>query len=637
MRQPSLHRASVVLCAPLQCWADPDGQVAPSLINGVYVADTRVVSALTYTCAGHEVEFLSCEELGGAQATYRFVIRTPEWGADPALLLTLVRTLSPTGLRDRLVLTNSAPEPISLRLDLALVADATAMVDIRQGLPGGRPILDAAGWSWREGTGARLDPGRAEVSMTDGRFSLQWEMNVPARGQVQEEWHLETRDPETPFGPASVTLTAPSAGDDALGHLLGTAWADMNALLMADRDAPGDAFLAAGAPWYFTLFGRDSLIAARMLLPYHPDLAYGTLRSLARRQGVIAEASSAQQPGKIPHEVRREALILSESHRGEAPTIALPPVYYGTIDATCLWIMLVGDLFDAGHAIDEFTPGLEAALRWLADDADADGDGFVEYRDQAGTGLVNQGWKDSSDSMRFRDGSQAQAPIALAEVQGYAYAAAQAAARILEHRGDTARSEQWRSWAGALAQRFRERFWVRDDLGPYPALALDKDKRPVDGCASNMGHLLGTGMLNSQEARHVVERLLHPRMFTGYGIRTLSSDNPGYAPLGYHVGSVWAHDTALCADGMRREGFVTQAAAVASGLLRAAEGFRYRLPELFGGQPAPGHAVHGESGVWPPVPYPAACRPQAWSAASAAIVWGLVSTARTPHPQSSSS
>lgn len=330
---------------------------------------------------------------------------------------------------------------------------------------------------------------------------------------------------------------------------------------------------------------------------------------------------TAEQPGKILHEVRRAPLVLHEAHTdGPETVVTIPPEYFGTIDATCLWIMLLGDLADAGHDVSEFDAALDAALEWLAEHADADGDGLLEYRDESGSGLANQGWKDSGDSIRFADGSQADAPIALAEVQGYAHAAALVGSRALAARGDEAGARRWRTWASDLAARFRARFWVSDAVGRYPALALDAAKRPVDGCASNMGHLLGTGILDADEAATVVARLTGPDMFSGYGIRTMSTTNAAYWPLSYHVGSVWTHDTAWCIDGMRREGHLDAARTVASGLLRAAAGFDDRLPELFGGHPAPGHTGGGEPVCWPPHPYPASCRPQAWAAASAAVI-----------------
>ncbi|WP_253904169.1 hypothetical protein [Arthrobacter sp. Br18] len=382
---------------------------------------------------------------------------------------------------------------------------------------------------------------------------------------------------------------------------------DLNGLRMAPAGTPSDTFLAAGAPWFFTMFGRDSLIAARMLLPLGTELAGSTLRALAARQGTTTDSSTAEQPGKILHEVRRATLQFEEGGNG----IALPPVYFGTIDATPLWISLLHDAWKSGlpeSEVEALLDALEAALVWLRDHGDSDGDGFLEYLDTSGHGLANQGWKDSGDSIRWHDGSLAEGPIALAEVQGYAYEAALGGAALLEAFGRDG-AENWRAYAANLSERFRASFWCADDQGAYPAIALDAQKRPVDGVASNMGHLLGTGILNEDEEATVVRRLMDDTMFSGYGIRTVSTTNGGFWPTRYHAGSVWSHDTGIIIHGMMRSGFHTEARALATGLLDAAEGFDWRLPELFSG--------HSSKEVFPPVPYPASCRPQAWAAASA--------------------
>lgn len=615
MDQPYLHDASVVLAAPVQCWADRTGQAPGGGIQGAYVGDARVVSSLTWAVAGRTLEHVATHEPGGAVAWYRFVVRTPEFGTDPAVTLTVRRSVDAAGLADTLTLASAAEVPVPLELRVEVVPDASPMEAVKQGVAGGRsPEVDGLGWSWRDAdTSATVLPGEASASTDEGRITLAWPLVVPARGRVSVTWRLDAADGATPFGATSrAALVAPAVADAALKRLVTKSWADLNGLMMAPREHADEAFLAAGAPWFFTLFGRDSLISARLLVGLHPDLARTTLRTLARRQGVTVDVLSAEQPGKILHEVRRAPLTLRETHFGSPETVlAIPAVYFGTIDATLLWVMLLGDLFDAGQDIAEFSAALDAALGWLRDHADADGDGFVEYRDESGSGLVNQGWKDSGDSVRFADGSQADAPIALAEVQGYAHAAALVGARILAARGDAAGARWWRTWAGELAERFRATFWVSDAVGRYPALALDGAKRPVDGCASNMGHLLGTGLLSAEEAREVVARLVSGGLFSGYGIRTMSTTNAGYWPLSYHVGSVWTHDTAICVDGMLREGFDSEARLVAQGLLRAASGFDDRLPELFSGWPA--------DEAWPPAPYPASCRPQAWAAASAAV------------------
>jgi glycogen debranching enzyme len=396
------------------------------------------------------------------------------------------------------------------------------------------------------------------------------------------------------------------AADRRLERLLTRSLDDLESLRLTESGDMGDTFIGAGAPWFLTLFGRDSIWAARMMLPLGTGLAGSTLRVLARRQGRRLDAHTGEAPGKIMHELRR-----SDAEPGAG---RLPAAYYGTIDATPLWISLLHDAWRWGlpyAEVEALLPALDAALGWLDNHADADGDGFIEYIDLDGLGLANQGWKDSGDSIRFTDGHIAQAPIALAEVQGYAYAAARQGADLLDAFGRPG-GERWRDYAGAMAARFRDRFWVDGPDGPYPALALDGDKRPVNAVTSNIGHLLSTGLLSAQEQVLVARRLASPEMSGGYGLRTMSTADAGFQPLSYHCGSIWPHDTAIVAAGLAETGFAAEAATLIDGLLTAAEAFDYRLPEVYGGD--------SRSALARPVPYPAACHPQAWSAAAAVSV-----------------
>lgn len=612
MNQPYLHDRSVIIAAPVQCLADPDGAVTARGANGLYMADERILGLLVHEVQGRSLDHISTSEPGGGRAAYRFVVRTPELGIDPAVTLEVDRAVDGEALREALTLRSASPRVERFTLVARLAPDATAMEIIKSGGSGSPLPASGRAWSWRDGATATIEPGSAEIRHRADAIELVWAVDVAPRGSVTVEWSLRLEVEDLPFvEPAARGLVAPRSSDERVQRLLDVAFHDLNGLLLAAADEPSHVFLAAGSPWFFTLFGRDSLISARLLGAVAPELARSTLATLAARQGEVADHLTAEQPGKILHEVRRTALWLPDH------SLTIPPEYYGTIDATCLWILLLGDLDDQGHDVADLLPALDRALDWLRDHGDADGDGFLEYEDVSGTGLANQGWKDSGDSIRFADGSQADAPIALCEVQGYAHGAAVVGARLLRAQGRDAEADFWDGWAAELRARFRATFWVSDEGGRYPALALDAAKRPVDGWSSNIGHLLGTGLVDADESRLIVERLLRPEMFSGYGIRTLSTTNGGYWPLGYHVGTVWTHDTALCIDGLLREGFVDEARTVATGLLRAAEGFDGRLPELFGGQSAPGH---GEDAAWPPVPYPASCRPQAWAAASAVVI-----------------
>jgi glycogen debranching enzyme len=251
---------------------------------------------------------------------------------------------------------------------------------------------------------------------------------------------------------------------------------------------------------------------------------------------------------------------------------------------------------------------VDAAIGWILGDGDGDGDGFVDYHRRGGTGLANQGWKDSWDAIRFADGTLAQPPIAVCEVQGYTYAAYLARAHFADEAGDTATATRYRRRADELKAAFNRDFWIEGPDGGHVALGLDRDKRPIDAVTSNMGHCLWTGILDRDKAGAVARRLLADDMFTGWGIRTLSSSTPGYDPLSYHCGSVWPHDTALITSGLMRYGFVDESLALVSGLLRAAAFQQSRLPELFSGL---------SSGEVPfPVSYPSSCSPQAWAAAA---------------------
>jgi glycogen debranching enzyme len=383
---------------------------------------------------------------------------------------------------------------------------------------------------------------------------------------------------------------------DLLRHSL----ADLDGLLLADPIDPADRFAAAGSPWFCTLFGRDSLWTARMMLPLSTELAGGTLRVLARRQGRVSDPRGEEEPGKIIHEFRPGGL--------QAGGLDLPPRYYGTVDATPLWCCLLYDAWRDGlpdAEVAALLPHLEAALGWIRHTAGDDG--YLSYRGSSGGGLANQGWKDSQGAVRWADGTIADHPLALCEVQGYAYAAARGGAELLAA-FDRPGADEWRDWAARLATRFRASFWIDDPDGPYPAIALDGRDQPVTGPASNMAHLLSTGILDPDEVKLVADRLAGPDLDGGRGLRTLSSTSGGYDPLSYHCGSVWPHDTAIAVLGLAGVGQHEAARSLGMGLVAAATEFADRLPELYA-------EIDGEA-----ISYPTACRPQAWAAAGAIAV-----------------
>ncbi len=376
---------------------------------------------------------------------------------------------------------------------------------------------------------------------------------------------------------------------------------DLGALRLHDPARPGQVAVAAGAPWFMALFGRDSLLTSYMALPLDPALALGTLQTLARMQGSKVDAATEEQPGRILHETRLGADFPLARGGGN--------VYYGTVDATPLFVDLLGELRRwsiASEEVDALLPAADRALAWIEEYGDRDGDGFVEYERSTEAGLANQGWKDSWDGVNAADGTLATTPIALCEVQGYVYAAYSARSHLAAAAGDAAGAAHWAGRADALKRSFNERFWL-PERGWY-AIALDGDKRPVDALTSNIGHCLWSGIVDEDKAEEVAAHLMSPEMFTGWGVRTLASSMGAYNPMSYHNGSVWPHDSVLVATGLMRYGFVQEAQRIATGLLDAAVEFGGRLPELFCGfdrfeYPAP-------------VPYPTSCSPQAWAAAT---------------------
>jgi glycogen debranching enzyme len=377
--------------------------------------------------------------------------------------------------------------------------------------------------------------------------------------------------------------------------------ADLAALRIFDPDHPDRVILAAGAPWFMTLFGRDSLLTAWMSLPVSPAIALGVVQTLARFQGSKVDAGSEEEPGRILHELRFEdaaSLSLSDSS-----------VYYGTADATPLFVMLLGELRRWGvgrEVVDGLLPNVERALEWIEQYGDRDGDGYVEYERKTERGLENQGWKDSWDAVRFADGSLAKAPIAICEVQGYVYSAYLARHSFAAEAGDSQGAERWRRKALDLKAAFNRDFWL-PDRGWF-AMGLDRDKRPIDALASNMGHCLWTGIVDEDKAAQVAAHLMSDELFSGWGVRTLATNMLGYNPVSYHCGSVWPHDNAIIAAGLMRYGFVEEAHRIVTALIEASSTHGRRLPELFSG-------LDRSEIPWV-VSYPASCIPQAWAAAT---------------------
>ena len=373
-------------------------------------------------------------------------------------------------------------------------------------------------------------------------------------------------------------------------------------LSMLTTALPSGPYPYAGVPWYSTTFGRDGIITAREHLWVDPSLARGVLSFLSATQAREAAPQRDAEPGKILHEARRSEMAAT----GEIPFGR----YYGTIDATPLFVALAGAYWKRSGDLDFIRgiwPHVLAALEWIDRDGDRDGDGYVEYARRSSDGLIQQGWKDSHDSIFHADGRLAQPPIALAEVQGYVYEAKLCAAELATQLEDLTLARKLRASAQALRRRFERDFWC-EDIGTY-AIALDGDKRPCKVATSNAGHALWTGIASAERAERIIDGLLGDDFYNGFGIRTVARRQPRYNPMSYHNGSIWPHDNALAAAGMARYGHTSAAVRVLSGLFEASLHFdQHRLPELFCGFPR----REGEG----PTLYPVACSPQAWAAAA---------------------
>nr|MBA3234575.1 amylo-alpha-1,6-glucosidase [Chloroflexota bacterium] len=465
--------------------------------------------------------------------------------------------------------------------------------------------------------GARLDSLTDPLVWPGATVGATWHVDLSPGRRVTIGWTVSFAidDPRRADGPGTArpTLASPLTPEPApaapvirtdhefLDRTLARSASDL-AALRNNGPAPGESYVAAGIPWFATLFGRDSLIAGLETVAFAPSSAVATLDVLARLQATTDDPWHDAEPGKILHEMRSGEMALA----GETPHDA----YYGSIDSTLLWLMLLGEV----HAwtaddvmLERLWPNALAALGWLETSGDLDGDGFVEYRRRSERGLLNQGWKDSGDAIRHLDGRPAEGPIALAEVQGYAYAARRSMARLARHRGETELAARIDSDADALRERFDTAFWM-PDAGFY-AMALDGQKRAVASIGSNAGQALWAGIVAPERAARVAERLLAPDMFSGWGIRTFAAGQAGYNPVGYHTGSIWPHDNALIAAGLKATGTADGANLVAGRLIEAAQWFPdLRLPELFCG--------FAREDVGAPVAYPVACSPQAWSAAA---------------------
>jgi glycogen debranching enzyme len=624
------------------CICDDIGDLGGAT-SGLFADDTRFLSRLELRVNGHRPLLLSSGKVEYFSAA--FYLRNPLAGGLPQDALSIVRErFVGEGMQDHVAVRNESGEPVAFTLELDVANDFADIISVKEhdfalGDPlHARPLPPPAVVRFdpdgnqlvlEESTNgsARTQVILSQPGETNGsnvRYAIElaprerWSLRVDVVPSLSGEetaplaverrfgqerrhvsdslaaWHLRVPQLRTAWAP--------------LGHAFDQSVADLASLRMRGEDGMG-ALPAAGMPWFMTVFGRDTLITCLQTMLLGPELAVSALDTLAALQSQEDDPSIDAEPGKIVHELRR----------GRAAETWFR-TYYGSIDATPLFLVLLSEVWrwtgDAELATRLRGPAL-AALEWCDRWGDRDGDGFVEYERRTSRGLANQSWKDSGDSMRFHDGTLAEPPIAPAEVQGYVYDAklrlAELARQVWRERPFAERLERE---AAALRAQFNEAFWVDDDRGGFYALALDADKRPVDSLASNIGHLLWSGIVPAERTEQVADCLMAESLWSGWGVRTMSTDDAGFNPLSYHTGTVWPHDTSLAAWGLARSGRWTETRRIVQTLVEAARWFDWSLPEVFAG--------FSRLETPFPIAYPTAARPQAWAAGTPVLLLRLL-------------
>lgn len=611
---------------------------------GLFYRDTRFLSVYELTLNSAPLVPLSSHEGSGAWTFH--VLGNPSLAsgggciAPHTIEVSRDRVVGEGAIHDVIAVTNFGAGPVHLSLELAFAADFSDIFVVRGIAEPPRPTTLPAelaearrvalrsvardgtqqttllGFSLRAtrltGEAARfdldLDSGeRRELAVEIApRLGPAGPTGGGGRGVRDPRAILRERQRE---GREWLESCTEARGDPVLERIVRRSLLDLK--LLRTPLHGGLHYIAGGIPWFATLFGRDSALSAIEICGFRAAIAGDTARVLARYQAGRRDAYRDAEPGKIAHELRQGTL----ARLGEIPQ---SPTYYGTVDATPLFLILLGEYLawsgDVG-LVRELRGNIDAALDWIERFGDSDGDGYLDYRGAYGNGLVNQGWKDSGVAITNADGSLATPPIALCEVQGYLYRAWLAGARLLTLTGDGARARSLTDRAAELRERFERDFWS-DRLGCY-VLALQRGGRPAEVVSSNAGQVLWSGIASPRHAHAVAGRLLREDMFSGWGIRTLSTGEQRYNPLSYQLGSVWPHDNALILAGFKRYGCDSAAQRLFAALQDAAAGVRgHRLPELYAGLERGPDERH-------PVRYPVACSPQAWAAA--AMPYALVS------------
>ena len=612
------------------CARDGSLPVADPHPLGLYRDDCRFLSGHSLRINGVVPRLLVASAAAGSEAVHE--LTNPALPLEGGRLLPLQslqirleRAIVDDGtVEERLTVRSYDRAPLALSVELQLAADFAPMLALRGIVSAGprRPaeiVHSERGARFsllgrdemHRATTVRADrPCEPGVLPGELRFQLRLPPGAEETIVLRYELHEGPEPASEATPPAAARRVRHSrasrldertsvVGDDQLfNRVLERALLDIRML----RSRHGaDGYYAAGVPWYATLFGRDSLITATQMLAFEPGTAAETLRVLAGLLGTRDDPAHDEEPGKVIHELRA----------GEIARLGLTPLarYYGTVDATPLFLTLLGEHADWTGDLslfDELRPQVDAMLGWMDGPGDRDGDGLLEYLRRAPGGLRNQGWKDSDEGVLDEHGTPLEPPIALVEPQGYMLRAKRRVAALLAHAGEERRAQELLAEAGALRERL-ERFWLPER--GYYSMGFGADGRPSEALASNQGHLLWSTAVSSERAGVIRDSLMSAEMFSGWGIRTLASTERGYNPVGYHLGTVWPHDTALIAVGLRKYGFDEDFTAIFEAMLEtAAASEGYRLPELFAG--------FSRTDFERPVPYPVACRPQAWAAGS---------------------
>ncbi len=597
-----------------------DIEGSPTDTHGLFVDDTRFLSRWVLTLDGQRPSILSTDDVEYFEVQFFLAPSSGTIYVDSELSVMRKRTVA-RGFVEMITIANHAAAPVDIELRVEADADFADLFEVKDALKKKGTLYRRAdpgqlvlGYR-REGfvretrivaSGAKID----ERGMTfeahiepHGEWTTRIEVNVAgtSRGVKEPESDRQASREERQLRIARALEEAPKVESDWLdiGRTYERSIIDIAALRFFPRAVPG-YMPAAGLPWFMAVFGRDSILTSLQALPFAPELAATTLRVLAGLQGTRVDAFRDEEPGKIPHELRLGEMT-AFAERPHSP-------YFGSADSTPLFLVLL-DEYELWSGDDELVRRLEhparAALAWIDGHGDRMKNGYVSYqRRNVETGLENQCWKDSSNSIVFRDGSPSKLPRACCEIQGYAYDAKVRAARLARTIwNDRALATRLEDEAADLKERFNRDFWLADRS--CFALAIDGDGRRVDSITSNIGHLLWSGIVDDDKAPHLVRHLMSDALFSGWGVRTMAEGEAGYNPIGYHLGTIWPHDNSIIALGLNRYGYRDESARIASGNLHAARYFRHRLPEAFAGYPRDNTAF--------PVEYPTACSPQAWA------------------------